>query len=96
MIVARAAVVLEKTCTSLTDAALRLASWSDSKATYFRKFHVIVLGTTRPTLEQWVNRLVEYVDSRFLLIAYQRFLVLIENGLTPEKAFREVVGEDVS
>lgn len=103
MLAARLAVVLEKAALKVRDGALtaatavlEVANWAETKAEHFRQVHVLVLGMKRPTLEQWINRLVEHVDSNFLLYVYQRFLVLIENGWSPEDAFTEVVGTDVS
>lgn len=44
-----------------------------------------------PNLQQWANRLIEHVDSAFIVDAYRHFAFLVENGLEPEHAFEIVI-----
>jgi hypothetical protein len=40
-----------------------------------------------PTLQQWVNRLIEYFDKDHVPVAFQRFSYLVQSGIEPEHAF---------
>lgn len=51
---------------------------------------VISMGT-RPSLYQWANRLIEYVDSDRIVEVFNRFEALVRAGISPDHAFRMVV-----
>ena len=40
-----------------------------------------------PTLQNWANRLREYIDLQYMDIAVKRFYYLVDHGFTPDTAF---------
>lgn len=40
-----------------------------------------------PTIQQWVNRLIEFVEGEDIPEAYKRFSHLVASGLEPQHAF---------
>lgn len=91
MTAARISIVASKICDKVAEYSLTLAEKAEDTGALFRKVYVSILGTKQPSLEQWVNRLIEYVDSRYVVAAYQRFLLLVDMGFAPQDAFQEVV-----
>lgn len=43
-----------------------------------------------PSLLQWANRLIEFVDDKEIVDTAKRFLTLVDNGVEPSFAFRMV------
>lgn len=86
------AVVLEKMLKKTTNIALSIAENSDRGALAMRRYYSGFLTEQEPSLRQWVNRLIEHVDSRYIIVAYHYFMSLIEAGISPDSAFEEVVG----
>lgn len=86
-------IVLEKIFKKITMFSLAVAEKSDSTALMFRQKYSDLLETQEPSLRQWVNRLIEHVDSRYIIVAYHHFLSLIESGCSPDDAFERVVGD---
>lgn len=44
----------------------------------------------QPSLIQWANRLIEFVDDREIVDSAKRFIALVDNGVDPAFAFRMV------
>lgn len=44
-----------------------------------------------PTLQQWVNRLIEHIEEEHINEAYRRFARLVESGMEPAHAFEVVI-----
>jgi len=45
----------------------------------------------QPTIQQWYNRFIEYIDGDKVAEATKRFSALVLGGMDPEKAFHQVV-----
>ena len=44
-----------------------------------------------PTLDQWLNRLIEFKNERTIVDASKQFLYLVEGGMDPSTAFEIVI-----
>ena len=86
------AIMLEKILKKTTSATLFLAEKSDQAALSMRRYYSSYVIEEEPSLRQWVNRLIEHVDSKYIIVAYHYFMSLIEAGVSPDSAFEEVVG----
>lgn len=80
---------LEVVCIRCCDASLQVAAWWARQADRLSRLKA---GISQPTMQQWVNRMVEFIEPSYIMIAYQQFKYLIDQGMEPEHAFRLVVG----
>lgn len=44
-----------------------------------------------PTLDQWLNRLIEFKSEKTIVDASKQFLYLVEGGMDPSTAFEIVI-----
>lgn len=70
--------------------AVQLEVWGMllAKKYYYDKSHP-------PTVMQFANRLIEFVDSRWIVVAYNAFIQLVNEGVPPEQAFVMITGSKV-
>lgn len=90
---AHAMVIAEKACKKIVAISLFVAEKADNAALKYREKYISFFDINEPSLEQWVNRLIEHVDSRYIIVAYQYFLTLIESGMSADDAFTLVVND---
>lgn len=53
----------------------------------------MVLQKKNPEFIQFLNRLIEYVDSDHIIEAAKKFLFLVDSGMEPNHAFKVVISD---